>query len=425
MSPFASIYKKSAGVFHEGTLRPLPFRQKPALDEGIRFVVKEEEFHEQTGYQNFYLHKHNWISGHIYARLHANGVCEIYAHHINNRFVDEGCDFEDVVPVVGFVVEDDDPAIARHSGAWDGSEKEIALGGVRIDVEEVSRLARPEQPGSLEKEGRFLVWQPYTGVELYGGICAEALTNAPFIFHAEQKIMPRGMARTWRFSFSLSDRSPRVARYLAPAWWYGVCEEFSPEPLLPVSNCYGRWLTNAGEWIQERIVRGGFEDGSMPRGVTAARQVKGRTRYEPGRRRTCGSQKGGDVVRRIPPATSSTLSSWIVAAAIAETTPAPCEPKPERKNNMPAINGHTNGAAMPHLNGANASTAPVTSTEEKPSLEVAIEKLDAFKVSFREALTGTTELTALLRQAVRDQKAGAKEIHNVRQTIRSLQGIRI
>ena len=27
-----------------------------------------------------------------------------------------------------------------------------------------------------------------------------------------------------------------MARYQAPAWWYGLCEEFQPEPLLPVSN---------------------------------------------------------------------------------------------------------------------------------------------------------------------------------------------
>jgi len=108
-----------------------------------------------------------------------------------------------------------------------------------------------------------------------------------------------------------------------------------------------------------------------------------------------------------------------------EPKPAPIEPQPESKTTMPTTNGNTNGATAPHLNGASRSTSPSTSTENKPSLEVAIEKLDAFKVTFREALAGTTELTALLRQAVRDQKAGAKEIHNVRQTIRSLQGVRI
>lgn len=104
--------------------------------------------------------------------------------------------------------------------------------------------------------------------------------------------------------------------------------------------------------------------------------------------------------------------------------PARTEPQPERKP-MTAINGHTNGAATPHLNGATRSTTPVTPAPDKPAIEAAIEKLDGFKTVFREALVGLTELTTLLRQAVRDQKAGEKEIHQVRQTLRSLQSVRI
>ena len=96
----------------------------------------------------------------------------------------------------------------------------------------------------------------------------------------------------------------------------------------------------------------------------------------------------------------------------AEKSPAPSEPQPERKP-MPAINGHTNGANNP------------TPAAEKPAIEVAIEKLDAFKATFREALIGVTEITTLLRQAVRDQKAGEKEVHQVRQTIRSLQSVKL
>ena len=104
--------------------------------------------------------------------------------------------------------------------------------------------------------------------------------------------------------------------------------------------------------------------------------------------------------------------------------PAPSEPQPERKP-MPAINGHTNGAATPHLNGASRSTTPVIPAAEKPAIEAAIEKLDGFKTVFREALVGVTELSTLLRQAVREQKAGEKEVQCVRQTLRSLQSVRI
>jgi DNA polymerase III sliding clamp (beta) subunit (PCNA family) len=112
------------------------------------------------------------------------------------------------------------------------------------------------------------------------------------------------------------------------------------------------------------------------------------------------------------------------AQAETETTPAPSEPQPERKPMTETI-GHTNGAATPYLNGAPRSTTPVIQAADKPAIEVAIDKLDAFKVTFREALIGITEITSLLKQSVRDQKAGEKEIHQVRQTLRSLQGVRI
>lgn len=110
----------------------------------------------------------------------------------------------------------------------------------------------------------------------------------------------------------------------------------------------------------------------------------------------------------------------------AETSnqPAPSEPQTERKP-MPAINGHTNGAATPYLNGAPRSTTPVIQATDKPAIEVAIEKLDGFKATFREALIGITEITSLLKQSVRDQKAGEKEIHQVRQTLRSLQSVKL
>ena len=43
-----------------------------------------------------------------------------------------------------------------------------------------------------------------------------------------------GFARTIRFQFSLSAAAPAVARYVVPAWWYGVCGEPWPCGVLPV-----------------------------------------------------------------------------------------------------------------------------------------------------------------------------------------------
>jgi hypothetical protein len=107
----------------------------------------------------------------------------------------------------------------------------------------------------------------------------------------------------------------------------------------------------------------------------------------------------------------------------AETAPQP--PAQPKEKPMTETNGHhTNGAATPHLNGGNHSPTPVIPAAEKSAIEVAIEKLDAFKATFREALVGLTELTTLLKQSVREQKAGEKEIQQVRQTLRQLQNVK-
>ncbi len=245
-----------------GVIPRLPFLKEEALGRGYDYPL---------------LHKHNWLNGRIYARLHSNGVCEVFAHHINSKFFDDGDDLEDVVPVIGFREypadascgvsgrrPDGGPATAPT--AWTGEEPFPDLGGVRFDMTEVARLATPEQPGSLAEADGFTVFQPYMGVEVFSGNWARQILGDGFIWHAEDHLFPRGMARTLRFSLSLSDRSPHVARYLPPAWWYGVCEEFLPEPLLPVSNAYDRTLDNCREYCRRYIVRGGFEDGALPRG---------------------------------------------------------------------------------------------------------------------------------------------------------------
>jgi hypothetical protein len=252
-----------------------------------------ETFRTHEGLTNPFLHKHNWINGHLRLRLHANGVCEVFARHINSKFFDDGGDFEDAVPVVGFrllddAVQDDASTLLEESGgAWDGTRATMQLGEARFDLEEAARLATPAQPGrlDLDLENQFLVWQPYQGFELFGGICPQQLIGDEFILRAEQHKILRGMARTLRFSFSLSQRSPRIARYLAPAWWYGVCEEFSPAPYLPISNVYDDTLEQARRWVRENIVQRGFEDGSVPRNASckkAATDEAESVRCEPG-----------------------------------------------------------------------------------------------------------------------------------------------
>ena len=225
------------------------------------------DMERHPGYKNPFLHHHNWLNGHLYIRLHANGVCEVFAHHINSRFFDDGLTLKDVVPVIGFRTGVDDPAPADPVPAkWDGSTTQLKIGQAAFDLADTARLATPQRPGRFWKAGNLLVLQPYAGVEVFGGLCPKDITGDPWIWRAGRKEFPRGMARTLRFSISLNPaRSPRVARYQAPAWWYGVCEEFHPASSLPVSNAYDIAMERSTEHIRRHTVQGGFEDGALPR----------------------------------------------------------------------------------------------------------------------------------------------------------------
>ena len=124
---------------------------------------------------------------------------------------------------------------------------------------------------------------------------------------------------------------------------------------------------------------------------------------------------------RSEPAEATNNPAHIESSAV--ETKAASQPQPERTMTETTINR----ATMPY-NGVNRSTTtpmPVHQATDKPAIEAAIEKIDGFKASVRETLAGLTELTALLRQAVREQKVGDREISQVRQTLRSLQSVRI
>jgi len=246
-----------------------------------REVLQEEDYKDMKRVGSLF-HRHHWLNGRLYVRLHANGVCEVFAHHINSKFFDEGGLLPDTVPVIGFKFDVPGPEDQEWTGGLE--PEETIWGGVRFDLSECARLATREQPGAIwrEEEHGFTVWQPYMGAELYGGQGILDDTGDPFLFHAEDRNFPAGMARTLRFSLSLSDRSPKVVRYLSPAWWYGLCEEFQPEPLLPVSNEYDRTIDLSRQWVQKFQVRGGFEDGALPRIENVQGTFKGREGREPG-----------------------------------------------------------------------------------------------------------------------------------------------
>lgn len=78
------------------------------------------------------------------------------------------------------------------------------------------------------------------------------------------------------------------------------------------------------------------------------------------------------------------------------------------------------------LNGG-TSPSPGNPVKEDPksALETALVQIETIRSSFREVINSLTKLGDSIRQAMREQKASEKEVQNVRQTLRSLQGMRI
>ena len=84
---------------------------------------------------------------------------------------------------------------------------------------------------------------------------------------------------------------------------------------------------------------------------------------------------------------------------------------------------------MPYTNGTpGAAKRPATNapgTTEKPALEIALAQIEVVRGDFRNATAGLNKLADALKHAQREQRAGDKEIQSVRQTLRSLQSVRI
>ena len=84
---------------------------------------------------------------------------------------------------------------------------------------------------------------------------------------------------------------------------------------------------------------------------------------------------------------------------------------------------------MPESNGtpgtAGVSKSNATTSPEKPALETALAQIEILRGDFRNTLTGLNKLADALKQAQRESKASDKEISSVRQTLRSLQSVRI
>ncbi len=84
-------------------------------------------------------------------------------------------------------------------------------------------------------------------------------------------------------------------------------------------------------------------------------------------------------------------------------------------------NTATNGAATTNGNG----NGHHEETAAKPAIEVALEKIEIIKGSYREAIRGLNDLADTIKQVQREQKTTDKEVQSVRTTLEKLQQVRI
>ncbi len=79
----------------------------------------------------------------------------------------------------------------------------------------------------------------------------------------------------------------------------------------------------------------------------------------------------------------------------------------------------TNGTTTTNGNGHHDDNA------SKPAIEVALEKIETIKGSYRESIRGLNDLADTLKQVQREQKTTDKEVQSVRTTLEKLQSVRI
>ena len=104
------------------------------------------------------------------------------------------------------------------------------------------------------------------------------------------------------------------------------------------------------------------------------------------------------------------------AAQPPHNPPPPSAEQPKEETPMPENNGNTHGAKR---------TTETKTEEPKAALDTALAQIEIVRGDFRNAVAGLNKLGDLLKQVQKENKGTEKEIASVRQTLRSLQSVRI
>ena len=107
---------------------------------------------------------------------------------------------------------------------------------------------------------------------------------------------------------------------------------------------------------------------------------------------------------------TGTATAASAPQATAPAAPASA-PSPAAKVNG---NGHSNGNGQGKVN-----------EESGPAFKAVVEQVEKTRGTLRQVVTDLTETLSLLKAAEKEHKAANKEIASVRQTLRSLQDVRL
>ena len=234
------------------------------------------------------------IQSDLYLVLYKNGVIEAYPHFISHMREGEPMDVKGV-PVVAFDVPGK-PSIDEH---LDGSKGRFALGDFKLDLDYAVHMADKDRMGSLKTEGGVVVLQPWldqqiaAGMLVYkegvpdhriihkNGTTAEIAQKSRlgeadryYVTTIGDKMIPKGVARSFRLILAFPGAQPEVARYQAPGWWHAMAKALPTKDRLPVSwwavpqalKVSGSYVANGGESGPFEYGRGG-NDGDGTQGA--------------------------------------------------------------------------------------------------------------------------------------------------------------
>ena len=193
------------------------------------------------------VHYHNWLRGEVLAILFANGVVHLTCRHVNNHLFDHGRDLQDVLPVIAFAC----PSAPEICESLDGSTTRHDLGDVLLNLDEAATACSPEHPGRLATEGGLVVYQPYDGIEIRGD-SHHRVRDDGYICKVEDGVMPKGVARTLRFSLGMGDAAPVITRLVVPDWWYGLSRELWGDEVLPAHDSWDRVVEASEAFARQR-----------------------------------------------------------------------------------------------------------------------------------------------------------------------------